>query len=255
MGVSGRLADRVIIVTGGAGGIGAACVRRYADEGAQVVVADLDLERAQSVAAEVGALALRCDHTDPAQCRSVVEATLARHGAVDGLHNNAGTGWTGPFEAMDEAVARRLLDVLVLGPAWMTQAALPALRASRAPGGGAILFTASGLGLHGRPLIAMYAAAKHAIVGLMRSLALELGPAGLRVNAVCPGIVDTALVRATTGAWGEADTVLERFRLASPLQRHVGPEDIAASAAFLMSADAAKITGAALLVDGGSHEA
>lgn len=255
MDLSARLAGRTFIVTGGAGGIGAACARRYAAEGAQVVVADLDLARAQALAAEIGGLALRCDHTDPTQCRAVVEATLARHGAIDGLHNNAGTGWTGAFEAMEEAEARRLLDVLVLGPTWMTQAALPALRASRADGGGALLFTASGLGLHGRPMIAMYAAAKHAIVGLMRSLALELGPAGVRVNAVCPGIVDTALVRATTGAWGETDAVLERFRLASPLQRHVGPEDIAASAAFLMSADAAKITGTALLVDGGAHEA
>jgi NAD(P)-dependent dehydrogenase (short-subunit alcohol dehydrogenase family) len=255
MHLEGRLRDRVIVVTGGAGGIGAACVRRYAAEGARVVVADIDLGRAQAVAAETGSLAVRCDHTDPAQCRALVQATLERHGALDGLHNNAGTGWTGAFEAMDEATARHQLDVLLLGPVWMTQAALPALRASRAPGGGSILYTASGLGLHGRPMISLYAAAKHAIVGLMRSLALELGPEGLRVNAVCPGIVDTPLVRATTGAWGDTDTVLERFRLASPLQRDVLPEDIAGSAAFLMSTDAAKITGCALLVDAGAHEA
>jgi 3-oxoacyl-[acyl-carrier protein] reductase len=104
-------------------------------------------------------------------------------------------------------------------------------------------------------MIAAYAAAKHAVVGLMRSLALELGPEGIRVNAVCPGIVDTPLVRATTGGWGPTDQVLENFRLASPLRRVVEPEDVAASAAFLLSDDARNLTGTALLVDAGAHEA
>ena len=250
-----RLQGRVVIVPGGASGIGAACARRYAAEGARVVIGDLDAAGAIAVAQPLGGVAARCDHTDVAQCRALVDLALQRFGAVHALHNNAGTGWTGRFEDMPADAARRLLDVSVMGPILMTQAALPALRQSVADGGGQILFTASGLGLHGRPMIAAYAAAKHAVLGLMRSLALELGPEGLRVNAVCPGIVDTPLVRATTGGWGPTEQVLENFRLGTPLRRVVLPEDVAASAAFLLSDDARNLTGTALLVDGGAHEA
>jgi 3-oxoacyl-[acyl-carrier protein] reductase len=255
MNLSLRLKDRVVIVTGAASGIGAACARRYAAEGARVVIGDIDLPGAQAVAHEVGGEAARCDHTDAVQCQALVSLAQQRFGAVDALHNNAGTGWTGRFEDMSPEQARRLLETVVMGPILMTQAALPALRRSTVPYGASLLFTSSGLGLHGRPMIAAYAAGKHAVIGLMRSLALELGPEGIRVNAVCPGIVDTPLVRATTGAWGQTDEVLERFRQGTPLRRMVLPEDVAASAAFLLSDDARNLTGTALLVDGGGHEA
>ncbi|MBN8492577.1 MAG: glucose 1-dehydrogenase [Burkholderiales bacterium] len=255
MDLNQRLKDRVVIVTGGASGIGAACARRYAAEGARVVIGDLDADGAAAVAGPIGGIAMRCDHTDAAQCQALVALALQHFGAVDVLHNNAGTGWTGRFGDMPGEAARRLLEVGVMGPILMTQAALPALRRSAVPSGGALLFTASGLGLHGRPMIAAYAAAKHAVLGLMRSLALELGPEGLRVNAVCPGIVDTPLVRATTGGWGPTEQVLENFRLGTPLRRLVQAEDVAASAAFLISDDARNLTGTALLVDGGAHEA
>jgi NAD(P)-dependent dehydrogenase (short-subunit alcohol dehydrogenase family) len=255
MDLSRRLRDRVVIVTGGASGIGAACARRYAAEGARVVIGDIDLARAQAVAGELGGAAAHCDHTDDAQCRDLVAFALDRFGAVDALHNNAGSGWTGRFDDMPPDRVRWLLDVVVTGPILMTQAALPALRRSAAAGRASILFTSSGLGLHGRPMISVYAAGKHGVIGLMRSLALELGPEGIRVNAVCPGIVDTPLVRATTGGWGPTEQVLEQFRLATPLRRLVQPEDVAASAAFLLSDDARNLTGTALLVDGGAHEA
>ena len=248
-----RLAGRTVIVTGGASGIGAACARRYAAEGAQVVIGDIDLDRAHGVAEALGGLALRCDHTDPAQCATLVRAAGERFGSVDALHNNAGLGWTGRFDALQPEAARRVLDVLVLGPLFMTQAALPALRAAGAHA--SILFTASGLGLHGRSMVSVYSAAKHAIVGLMRSLALELGPEGIRVNAVCPGVVDTPMVRATTGAWGSPDEVFAGFVKGTPLGRISSPEDVAASATFLLSDDARNLTGTALPVDGGAHEA
>ena len=248
-----RLAGRTVVVTGGASGIGAACARRYAAEGAAVVIGDLDAAGAQRVADEVGGIALRCDHTADDDCALLVRAAVDRFGSVDALHNNAGIGWTGRFDELLPDQARRLFEVLLMGPILMTQAALPALR--RSAHGGVLLFTASGLGLHGRPNISIYAAAKHAVVGLVRSLALELGPEGLRVNAVCPGIVDTPMVRATTGAWGPTDQVLETFRQGTPLRRPILPEDVAASAAFLLSDDARNLTGTALLVDGGAHEA
>jgi NAD(P)-dependent dehydrogenase (short-subunit alcohol dehydrogenase family) len=244
-----------VVVTGAASGIGAACARRYAAEGASVVIGDVDLESAQRVAGDIGGAAVHCDHTDPAHCAALVAAALERFGRLDALHNNAGVGWTGRFDAAPPAKARELFEVLLMGPIQMTQAAMPALRRSAATGDASVLFTASGLGLHGRPLVSIYAAAKHGIVGLMRSLALELGPEGIRVNAVCPGIVDTPMVRATTGAWGATDQVLESFRCAAPLRRAVTPDDIAASAAFLLSDDARNVTGTALLVDGGAHEA
>lgn len=252
-----RLEQKVVIVTGAASGIGAACARRYAAEGAQVVVADIDAAGAAAVAGEVGGLGLACDHTSRALCDAVVAATLARFGRLDALHNNAGVGWTGPFEQVDEAEIMRLLSVLLVGPMLMTRAALAALKATagRDPDGAAILFTASGLGLHGRPNISIYAAAKHGIMGLMRSLALEYGPDNLRVNAVCPGFVDTAMTRATTGGWGDNDAVQAMFRNATPTRRNSTPEDIAAAAAFLLSRDARNVTGLGLLVDGGGHEA
>lgn len=255
MGALNRLNGRVVILTGAASGIGASCARRYAAEGAHVVIGDINLKGAESIAREIDGVAAFCDHTDSNQCKSLVELALDRFGSLDGLHNNAGVGWTGRFEDMPLEKARALLDSVVMGPIVMTQAALPALRGSKVQSGPSVLFTSSGLGVHGRPLIAAYSAGKHAVLGLMRSLALELGPEGFRVNAVCPGIVDTPLVRATTSAWGATDDVLERFRQGTPLKRFVLPEDIAAAAAFLMSDDARNITGSALLVDGGSHEA
>lgn len=250
-----RLDGRVVIITGAGSGIGAACARRYAQEGARVVIGDVQVDKAMQVAAEIGGVAMECDHTEPAHCQRLVDLALDRYGAIHTLHNNAGNGWTGRFEDMRPDQARQLFDTVVMGPILMSQAALPALRRNPIHGQASLLFTSSGLGLHGRPLIAAYAAGKHAIIGLMRSLALELGPDGIRANAVCPGIVDTPMVRATTGAWGATDDVLEKFRLSTPLRCLVTAEDVAATAAFLVSDDARSITGSALLVDGGSHEA
>lgn len=249
-----RLEGLVILVTGAGRGIGAACAARYASEGARVVVADIDLNTAAETAARIGGVAVGCDHTRADQCRAAVEAAVQAYGGLDALHNNAGIGFTATIDATTEVDARRVFDALLLGPLLMTQAALSQLRASR-DARRSILFTASALGLHGRPGIAVYSAAKHGVVGLMRSLALELGPEGIRSNAVCPGVVDTAMVRSTTGAWGEPDAVLENFRLMTPLRRNASPEDIAASAAFLLSNDAGNCTGTALVVDGGVHEA
>jgi NAD(P)-dependent dehydrogenase (short-subunit alcohol dehydrogenase family) len=252
-----RLERKVVIVTGGAGGIGAACARRYAAEGANVVVADIDPAGAVAVACEIDGLGLVCDHTSRGQCEAVVASTLERFGKLDVLHNNAGIGWTGPFDGVGEAEIARLLSVLLVGPMIMTQAALAALSAAagKNPEGAAILFTSSGLGLHGRPNVSIYAAAKHGIIGLTRSLALEYAVRSVRVNAVCPGFVDTAMTRATTGGWGDNAAVQQMFRKSTPTGRNSTPEDIAAAAAFLVSRDARNVTGLALLVDGGGHEA
>jgi NAD(P)-dependent dehydrogenase (short-subunit alcohol dehydrogenase family) len=116
MSLTSRLVGRTVIVTGGASGIGAACARRYAAEGAHVVIGDLNLSQAQAVARDIDGLAVTCDHTDPAQCAALVEAAVTRFGSVDALHNNAGIGWTGSFESLSADEARRVLNVLVVGP-------------------------------------------------------------------------------------------------------------------------------------------
>lgn len=251
------LEGKTAIITGAASGIGAASARRFVAEGACVVIADVDESGAGRLAVELGecARAIRCDHANAADCEAAVNLAVSTWGRIDILFNNAGIGWTGEFADCDAATLERLLLIDLAGPWRMTLAALPQLLAAaeRNPAGAALLFMSSGLGLHGRPMTSAYAAVKHGVVGLMRSLAQEFGPRNLRVNAVCPGIVDTQMVRSTTGAWGSPEEAMERVRLNTPLRRNATPDDVAAAAAFLCSDLAAAIHCVALPVDGGGH--
>jgi len=255
-----RIAGKVAIVTGGAGGIGSATVRRFVEEGARVGIADIDEARGRALADELGeaALYLRCDHGDAGSCAAAVAAVLARWGQLDVLYNNAGIGWTGSFEEVDDSQVTAVLRANLVGPILMTRAALPALRArgeALRPQGVSpvVLFTASGLGLHARPAVSLYTVSKHGIVGMMRSLALDEGPNNLRVNAICPGIVETPLMYRTMVRSGDAGTLLERFRQEAPLKRIADTSDVANAAVFLASDEAKAIHGACLVVDGGVH--
>ena len=255
-----RIAGKVAIVTGGAGGIGSATVRRFVEEGARVGIADVDEERGRALAGELGdaALFLRCDHSNSGDCRAAVAAVVARWGQLDVLYNNAGIGWTGAFDEVDDSQVAAVLGANLVGPILMTRAALPALRERgqelRAKGASpVVLFTASGLGLHGRPTVSLYTVSKHGIVGMMRSLALDEGPNNLRVNAICPGIVETPLMYRTMVRSGDAATLLDRFRQEAPLKRIADTADIANAALFLASDEAKAIHGACLVVDGGVH--
>jgi Dehydrogenases with different specificities (related to short-chain alcohol dehydrogenases) len=253
----GLLEGKSVVITGAAGGIGAASARFFVQAGARVVLADVDGDRAGTLAQELGdrARALRCDHTNPRDCAGAVSLAVEAWGKLDVLFNNAGTGWTGEFASCDAETFERLMAVNLMGPWRMTQAALPHLLAAaeKNPCGASLLFMSSGLGLHGRPMTSGYTMVKHGIVGLMRSLAQEFGPRNLRVNALCPGIVDTAMARATTGAWGPPEEAIERVRLNTPLRRNATPEAVAATAAFLCSDLASAIHCVALPVDGGGH--
>jgi 3-oxoacyl-[acyl-carrier protein] reductase len=251
-----RLRDRVAIVTGGASGLGAATVRRFVEEGARVAIADIDEARGTALARELGTAGhfVRCDHTDRSQCRAAVEATLVRFGALDILHNNAGGPFAGPVESADDATLERVIGVNLIGVFKMTQEALPALREAgkRRPAGAVILFTSSLQGIKARPNYTVYTASKHGIVGLVKGLALELAPANIRVNAICPTVTETPMLQKFLP--GMADDMAEarkRFRATIPLGRMPEPVDTGNAAVFLASDEARMITGIALPLDGG----
>jgi 3-oxoacyl-[acyl-carrier protein] reductase len=248
-----RLAGKVALITGAASGFGAAAARLFAAEGARVVLADLDARQGEAVAREIGGSAVfaRCDHTRRTDCEAAVAVARERFGRLDILHNNAGIGWAGAFADASEEEEARVIAVDLLGPSLMTRAALPLLLAEAPKPGPAIVFTASGLGLRGGARVTLYSAAKHGVIGLMRSLAAELGPQGVRVNAVCPGIVETPAVRAM---WGEGtEAALARFRSGNLVPWSVAVEDVARAALFLASDEARGITSVAIPVDAGRH--
>lgn len=258
--VGARLSGKVAMITGGAGGIGSATVRRFVEEGARVAIVDVEEAKGQGLADELGdtAVFLRCDHGNGDECRAAVARVLSRWGHVDVLFNNAGIGWTGAFDQIGDGEVAAVMRENLVGPVLMTRAALPALRARgealRAKNiSPVILFTASGLGLHARPMVSLYTVSKHGIIGLMRSLALDEGANNLRVNAICPGIVETPLMYRTMARSGDVQTILQRARQEAPLKRIADTSDVANAALFLSSDEAKAIHGVCLVVDGGVH--
>lgn len=251
-----RLTGRVALITGAASGLGEATVRRFVQEGARVVIADIDEGRGERLARELGpdTAFVPCDHTRRASCAAAVEATLGRFGRLDILHNNAGGPFAGSVESADDAVLERVIGVNLLGVFKMTQEALPALRQSAAghAAGAAILFTSSLQGIKARPNYSVYTAAKHGIVGLVKSLALELAPANIRVNAVCPTVTETPmLAKFLPGMADDMEEARRRFRATIPLGRMPETVDTANALLFLASDEARMITGIALPIDGG----
>lgn len=254
----GTLEDRVAIVTGAASGIGAATARRLVDEGANVLLADIQDDAGAALAAELGDRAAFL-HTNVAR-ETDVEAAVAeavdRWGGLDVLHNNAGfVGVTGPLEATSDQEWRETLDVLLSSVFYGTKHATPAMRAR---GGGSIINTASVCGLVAGVGAHVYTVAKHGVVGLTRSSALELAEYNIRANAVCPGYIATGL--AAGRAISDVDESELQARLAKaraamddsqPLPRMGEPSDIAAAVAWLASDDSQWVTGTTQIVDGG----
>jgi meso-butanediol dehydrogenase/(S,S)-butanediol dehydrogenase/diacetyl reductase len=234
-----RFAGKVAIVTGAASGIGAASAARLASEGAKVMAADLTEPAAASEAVRY----MRTDVTSPGEVQALVDATVAAWGRLDILVNNAGTGSLAATPDMELAEWERVFAVNSTAVYLGCHAAIPHMREQ----GGAIVNTASISGLYGDYAMAAYNASKGAVVNYTRALALECAPYGIRVNAVCPGLVDTPMASAAI-----ADPVDREFWFSAiPLGRAARPEDIAAVIAFLGSDDAAYVTGVNLPVDGG----
>jgi NAD(P)-dependent dehydrogenase (short-subunit alcohol dehydrogenase family) len=241
-----RLDGQRLLVTGASLGIGRAVALAAAAVGATVVLAARGRAGLEAVAREIaatGGLAevLPFDAADPASIRAAVDAA----GALDGLVNNAGSVTREPFLDATEAEMDRVLGLNVKGAMIVAQAVARGMVA--AGRGGSIVNMASVAGLVGARNRSLYAATKHAVMGLTRAMALELGPRGIRVNAVCPGLVNTPLAADLMA--DPAFVAATRARI--PLGRIMEPEDIAGPTVFLLSAASAGITGIALPVDGG----
>jgi 2-hydroxycyclohexanecarboxyl-CoA dehydrogenase len=244
-----RLEGRIALVTGGASGIGAATARRLAAEGARVAVADVDLEGATAVAAEIDGAPIAMDVADATSARAGVEAAEGALGPLAILVNNAGTDRFSYFVQSDEALWDLVLGVNLRGTLAVTHAVLGGMQRR---GGGAIVNVASEAGRVGSQGSAVYSAAKAGVIGFTRALARESARFNVRVNAVAPGPIDTPLLNSAPEQLGELGERLRQGMIDATTMRRIGqPEEVAAAIAFLAGEDASFVTGQTINVSGG----
>ena len=248
-----RLKDKVALITGAGSGIGRASAVKFASEGAKVVAVDLDRdgneETVKSIQAGGGtATAFHANVTVSADVSRMVEAAVATYGRLDILFNNAGISIRGTILEMGEESFDRLFAVNVKGVFLGCKAAIPLMVSQ---GGGVILNTASQLGVVGVEASVVYPATKGAVVQMTRCLALDHAADGIRVNAICPGPIDTPLARRGREETGDPEAALRNRLERIPLGRIGEAGEMADVAAFLCSDEASFITGAAILADGG----
>jgi NAD(P)-dependent dehydrogenase (short-subunit alcohol dehydrogenase family) len=249
-----RLDGRVAVVTGAAGHIGSATIRLLAERGARIVAVDRreqDLKTAiGDLPASAQALAIAADVSDENEVADYVRAAVAQFGTIDVFHNNAGIeGDVAPITKYSIESFRRVLDVNVVGVFLGMKHVLPVmLRQNK----GSIINTASIAGLIGSPDIAVYSASKHAVIGLTKSAALECGNTGVRVNCVCPGMIDSRMLSAIIAGRnpGNAPVPNERIVERIPARRLGQPSEVASIVAFLASDEASYVSGSAYTVDG-----
>jgi len=247
-----RLSGKVALVTGGARGIGLAICRRYAAEGAHVVVADISGQVAAADA--VGGMAVHLDVTRQESIDAAVAAVVAAHGRIDVLVNNAGVFDLAPLLDITRQSYAFMFGVNTEGLLFMSQAVARVMVAQKS---GKIVNFASQAGRRGEPLVAVYCASKAAVISLTQSMALALAPHGIQVNGIAPGVVDTPM-------WAEVDALFAKYEgleigqkkaavgRAVPLGRFGTPEEVASLALFLASEDSDYITAQTYNVDGGN---
>ncbi|EMA32222.1 SDR family NAD(P)-dependent oxidoreductase [Halobiforma nitratireducens] len=237
------LEEETAIVTGGSTGIGKAIAAELVDQGASVVIANRTEETGRKAAEELGCSFVQCDVSSYKSVESLVEQTVDKYGGLDILVNNAGIGFTGTVEDTPLEDWHKLVEINLNGVVYGTRAAMPYLRESS----GAVLNVASVFGLVGGPRTAAYATAKGAIVNFTRTTAVDYADAGVRVNSICPGFVETEMTDSKLNDDSFYDFVLNQ----TPINRIAEPEEIAEPAAFLVSDKASYITGVNLPIDGG----
>lgn len=247
-----RLQGKVAIITGGAGGIGRATALLFAREGAAVTIVDLNqsagLEVTRQISADGGrAIFVRADVTLASDCRNVIDRTVAEFGAIHTLFNNAGiirraSVMDTTEQDWDEVMAVNVKSVFLL-----SREAIPTMAKS----GGSIINTASGWGIVGGARAAAYCASKGAVVLLTKAMAIDHGPQKIRVNCICPGDTDTAMLRSEARQLGEAEDQFLSDAANRPLGRLGTPEEIAQAALYLAGDASSFVTGISLVVDGG----
>jgi len=246
------LDNKVVLVTGGASGIGHATVNRLAQDGAHVVVADIQVNLAAEVVSGVkrtGGSAEVCelDVAEEGAAAAAVNAIVSAHGRLDGAFNNAGiVGPTVKLLDIDPAEWARVLTVNLTGIFSCVQAEIAQM--IKQESGGSIVNTASICGLVALPHAAAYNSAKHGVVGLTKSAAVEYGPKNIRVNAVCPGFIDTPMLAQGAGA---SDEMLSQVTSSLPIRRIASAGEVADVVSWLLSAQSSYMTGTAMPIDGG----
>ena len=244
-----RLDGKTAIVTGAASGFGAGIARKFIAEGARVIIADINAEAAAAMAAELGSAAVpqAVDVSDAAAVQAMADAALAAFGQLDILVNNAGvTHMPAPLEEVSEADFDRVLNVNVKSVYLTARALVPHMKAR---GSGAVLNVASTAGVSPRPNLNWYNASKGWMITATKTMAVELAPHGVRVNAINPVAGETPLLKSFMGE--DTPEMRAKFLSTIPLGRFSTPEDMGNAACFLCSDEAAMVTGVAMEVDGG----
>jgi NAD(P)-dependent dehydrogenase (short-subunit alcohol dehydrogenase family) len=250
MGNAYRLEGKACIVTGGASGIGAATVRRFVREGAEVLIADRDLAKANALASELGSAvsAIGCDVRLEADVQAVAAAAMARWGRVDVLVNNAGSELNRSYDQTTVEEWDRVLDTDLKGPWLFCKHVVPHMVAA---GRGSVINISSLNGLVGFPLSTAYGSAKGGLVVFTKDLAIELATSGVRVNCVCPGVIETPMMERWTDRMPDKAEAQQMLRGTMPIGRMGTAEEVAGAIFFFASDDSALCQGSVLAVDGG----
>lgn len=242
-----RLQNKVAIVTGGGSGFGAGIARKFADEGASVVVADINADAASQIAGEVGGLAVQADVANADSVRAMVGKVLDRYGRIDIMVNNAGvTHLPNPMEEISEDDFDRVMAVNCKSIYLIAREIVPLMKRA---GAGAIVNVASTAGVSPRPNLNWYNASKGWLITATKAMAVELAPFGIRVNALNPVAGETPLLKSFMGQ--DTPEIRAKFLSTIPIGRFSTPEDMGNAACFLASDEASMITGVAMEVDGG----
>ncbi|EED36479.1 bacilysin biosynthesis oxidoreductase BacC [Luminiphilus syltensis NOR5-1B] len=238
------------MITGGSSGIGAATARRFVAEGAEVLITDINMEAADALAAELGdaVTTFRCDVKSEAEVKAAAEAAYARWGKVDVLVNNAGSELNRPYDETTEDEWDHVLNTDLKGPWLMCKHFVPPMVKA---GSGSVINISSLNGLVGFPLSTAYGSAKGGLVVFTRDMAIELATTGVRINCVCPGVIETGMMERWTDRMPDKEAAQTMLKGVMPIGRMGTADEVAGSILFFASADSSLCQGAVLSVDGG----